>query len=174
LLVLELSPFSLQLFRSVIGHLLETISSLEYGWFSVWVLNSGLSIPILSFEQESFSLLRVCDLDSMCLPPPYRMFFDMDCDKELFIQYLRYLQTLEPLPIRCSVLPLVTELNRLYAPSQIPVVLLMCQLPSDDLTSVQAVASAQLFKRTAHVERVLLAVPTFSQDIRPLLELSIF
>jgi hypothetical protein len=171
-LVLELSEASRPMFQLVLDSLIRAARSGISGRFSVFVLNSGIHVPIISADRCRFSLATVVDLDGSPVFPPSRvLFFDAAKDRDVFLQYLQFLKSLTPAWIGCSVLTLLRVLNEFGLRDRIPISLVITQMPMDEPGSFRKFASNCAVGMATHFE--IFAVEAVG-DLSALSDLSIF
>jgi hypothetical protein len=172
LLVFELSEFAQPIFAQAIDRLIE---ALKPGYFSVFVFNSGLIVPIIASNRRRFSVANAVDMaDGPVLPPTRLLFFDVEKERDLFIRYVQFLKGLKPAMVTFSMLSLVKALNSLLVDERIPVSLVICQTPIDDEESIRQFSIDSAFHPFTHFEIFALDTPSFPPDYGPISNLSIF
>jgi hypothetical protein len=164
LIGLELSELSRPMYLLVIDRLKAAVVDRGSGHFSVFVVKSGIHFPLINRGSMKFSLITVPDIEDLCIPPLQSIFFDLQNDTELFLEYLNFLRWLSAGVILGSYTRLIQVLNSIRIGYKIPVVVLTSLLAVDDVDVMRAFVSEQVFKPTTHFDIFVIQPPVCPPD----------
>jgi hypothetical protein len=110
----------------------------------------------------------------LSIPPIESLFFDLQNDRELFLEYLTFLRGLPAGIVLGTYRDLIKSLNSICIGDKIPIVMLTSVLTIDESEIMREFVMDQVFKPTTHFDIFIIQPPVYPPDFGPLSDLTLF